>query len=146
MVEFTIDKSDFIKIINIKWYSSSNLYVRSYKNRKPIYLHRFIMSCPKNKVVDHINGDVLDNRKCNLRICTKKQNLQNRQLQKNNKSGFRGVYKNKKSWRAFVSLNGVTKHLGSFKTKKEAADNRDKAASTYYGMYANLNRKNPKKG
>lgn len=65
-------------------------------NRKTIYVHRLIMDVVNdtNNQVDHINGDTLDNRKSNLRVCTRAQNMENRPrgANKNNKTGVRNVY------------------------------------------------------
>lgn len=83
-----IDLDDVDKIKNIgKWHIRfcshvKNFYVESherdnYKNRKIIKLHRYITNCPKNLVVDHINHNTLDNRKCNLKVCTIAENNQN---------------------------------------------------------------------
>lgn len=84
-------------------------------------LHRLIMGAPKGLVVDHINGDTFDNRKCNLRIVTVAVNCQNRvKLDIRNQSGCRGVRKDRESWRAEATYYGKRYNLGSFKTKEEA--------------------------
>lgn len=87
---FQIDDDDFDKIKKYNWraqvmkrtgydqiYVISHQRIAPYKN-KTIYLHRLIMNCPEGMVVDHINGDTLDNRKVNLRVCTRSENLLNR--------------------------------------------------------------------
>lgn len=68
-----------------KWYatkSSSQWYARRTENGSQIYMHRFIMQCPHNKEVHHVNGDGLDNRMSNLVLCTRKENLSKRKFGK----------------------------------------------------------------
>jgi hypothetical protein len=65
-------------------------------------MHRMIMRPPKGMVVDHINGNGLDNRRCNLRICTRQENARNRRKHADGKSRFLGVYLRGKKWQAFV--------------------------------------------
>lgn len=66
-------------------------YARSSIKGKRILLHKLVM-LDQNKIVDHINGDGLDNRRCNLRYVTHSENLQNKSKQKNNTSGYRGIW------------------------------------------------------
>lgn len=100
------------------------------------------MNCPKEMQVDHINGDRLDNRKDNLRICTEKQNRQNRKKISGKTSKYKGVHWNKlnKNWRARIIINDKSIDLGSFKKEIQAAKVYNKAALTYFKEYAKLNR------
>jgi hypothetical protein len=75
---------------------------------------------PKEFDIDHINGDVADNRFCNLRIATESQNCSNRKKRSDNKSGFKGVYAMGKKWAAQVCANKQKKHLGVFETPELA--------------------------
>jgi len=105
------------------------LYVRL--NPTKIGLHRLIMGNPKNMVIDHINRNPLDNRKCNLRICTIQENLRN-QLRPNNKTGCTGVsigWKGK--FTVGIKTNYKKVHIGTFDTLKEAIQAR-KDAERYY--------------
>ena len=104
-------------------------------------MHRFIMKPKSNEYVDHINGDKLDNRKENLRICTKKENQRNQKVRKDNTSGYKGVaLMAGKYWRAYITSGGSRqKHLGNFKTKEEAARAYDEKAKEYFGEFARLN-------
>lgn len=107
-----IDADDVDNIKHIKWGLSSNGYVYNHNSRKHIciYLHRRILNC--DTTVDHINGNRLDNRKCNLRICTSSQNHMN--------SYHRGITKRGNKWTACIKLNGNRAYLGSFVYEEEA--------------------------
>jgi len=76
-------------------------------------LSRYVMESENDKVVDHTNGDTLDNRKENLRVVSRSDNLRNRKFGPSNKSGFRGVHKGRDGWKAII-------HIGTFETKEEA--------------------------
>ena len=104
-------------------------------------LHRVILSTPIGVLVDHINGDGLDNRRENLRLCTHSENIRNSRPHKNASSKYKGVYwdKDRKKWRARIRVNDVLKHLGSFKSEEDAAMEYNKAAAFYFGEFAHLN-------
>lgn len=108
---------------------------------KAISMHREIMKPPPGFVVDHINGDGLDNRRQNLRICTTKQNNQNQSKHRDNTSGYRGVYfvKASKKWQASIRIDGKNYHQGLFEDPKEAALAYNKAAVEAWGEFAKLN-------
>lgn len=129
-----IDLDDVEKVKQYKWRLS-----KGYAHNDTISLHRFIMNCPSNMVVDHINRNPLDNRKCNLRICTQQQNSMNRNVQSNNTSGITGVSWNKRTnkWLVRIKLNGKTKCLGYFKNLEEAKKVREQAEIEYFGEYRN---------
>jgi hypothetical protein len=93
------------------------------KKSKILALHRVITEVGEGLVVDHINHNTLDNRKCNLRICTNSQNNQNRKgAQVNSKSGIRGVYwvKGTNKWMADISVGGKRIFIGYFKNIEDA--------------------------
>ena len=104
-----------------------------------IKLHRYIMRVEDSSVlVDHINRDTLDNRKCNLRLCNYQENSFNRSKRKDNTTGVIGVdwNKNAKRWRAKIKYNNVIIHLGYFKDLEEAALNRRIAEEILFGEYS----------
>jgi HNH endonuclease len=110
-----------------------------------IFLHRFILDAPKDMVVDHINGDPLDNRRCNLRVCTRHQNAMNQKKRKT-QVGFKGVrkrvygkLKNKITWEARIKVDYKEICIGYFKIAEDAAKAYDIAARHYFGEYANTN-------
>ena len=100
-----------------------------------------ILDVPEGMVVDHINGNGLDNRKANLRVCSVAQNNCNRRPQRNCISKYKGVTRTRrgKPWRAVITINRKTRSLGSFASEIEAANAYDEAAKKYHGEYASLN-------
>lgn len=135
-VEFFIDLSDFNKIKNYTWCSyvttKGKTYVRcSYLQES---LHRFLLDPPKDKVVDHINGNTLDNRRSNLRVCTHTENMQNQKLRTNNSTGVTGVSKCGKRYRAVIRVNKKDIHLGVYDTLDEAKKVRKEAEAKYFRL------------
>ena len=146
------DAEDEDKISEYTWHAAKNtttdkFYIRAHvphpsgdwyyrpggrrsRRQAGMPLHRLIMNTPKGMQTDHINGDTLDNRKQNLRICTAAENQRNRGPTKNNKSGFKGVrwHIRDKKWCAAIRHEGINIHIGYFKDKEEAASAYDKKA------------------
>lgn len=108
------------------------------------YLHRLVLSrmlgrdLLPTEDVDHTNMNPLDNRRENLRLATRSQNLANTKTRSNNTSGFKGVYfdKTKQKWRAIITVNKEIKRLGRFDTPEEAHAAYCEAAKHYYGEFA----------
>lgn len=88
-----LDNKDFLLYKKWKWYCSANGYAvrNNIRIKKKWYLHRLIMNVEQGLEIDHINGDKLDNRKINLRICTRSQNRQNSKIPNSSTSGYKGV-------------------------------------------------------
>ncbi len=105
-----------------------------------IYMHRLITNAPYGLLVDHINGDCLDNRKANLRLATNAQNNYNKRPL-NSFSKYKGVFfiRKEKRWTATIGLNHKKIYLGNFKDEIKAAKAYDTAAKKYYGQFAYLN-------
>lgn len=139
-----IDEDDLEKISSYKWHlnicDKTKKYVSSTKNGKTFLMHRVILNAKKDEYIDHINGNGLDNRKENLRICTNQQNSFNSRLRKNNTSGYKGVEKDKKTgkWRSYINFNKKI-HLGQYLTKKEAALVYNNKAKELFGEFAFIN-------
>ncbi len=110
-------------------------------NSKPLQAHRIIWEMhhgpiPPKMEIDHINGIPNDNRLRNLRLATPSQNYANKLCHKRTASGLKGVYANKKGWCAKIKAFGKMLHLGTYKTKAEAAVVFAKASLRYYGKFS----------
>ncbi len=142
-----VDDADFEYLNQWSWYFDNgyvarNKYCRKTQKCKIILMHREILKTPQDKDSDHKNGDKLDNRKVNLRICTRSQNKMNSGKYSNNTSTFKGVSFNKqrKRWRVQIQINRNLKYLGYFKDIEEAALAYNAAAIKYHGEFAYLNK------
>ena len=107
-----------------------------------IYMHQLLLDVPKDKEVDHIDGNGLNNRRSNLRICYHPQNCFNRRKQFNTSSIYKGVYWNKQrhKWQAQIKFEGRRHFLGRFTNEVQAALAYNKAAKKEYGEFATLNK------
>ncbi len=142
--KFALVDEDYFELLNQwKWHVTSSGYVRRSKyldkyKRKFYLMHNQVLTVPKGLETDHINRNKLDNRKANLRYCTKTQNIANRVAR--SKSGYKGVKKcSKNSWRAMIQRDNKMVYLGSYKSPEEAALAYDMAATTLHGEFAWLN-------
>lgn len=122
------------KYINeICWLKNDRGYVIGRnKDGKKILFHRFILNPEKDKVIDHINGNTLDNRRINLRIVEQFKNVWNSKIRKNNKSGKSGVYYYNKKWIASITVCGKRISLGEFNNIREAILKREYAENLYH--------------
>lgn len=139
-----VDDAQYDRLAHHKYYYSRGYAVRMDVvdgKRKMLWMHREIMRTPEGMETDHINGDRLDNRVANLRICTTTQNQQNRKMKKNNSCGYKGVSweKARNKWVAKIRHNAHTLHLGYFKNPRSAALAYDRAAREYFGEFARTN-------
>ncbi len=108
--------------------------------RKCFLMHRWVMGFPPSGVdVDHINGNGLDNRRCNLRLATRSQNLANAAIPRHNSSGYKGVSATRNGkWLARIRKDRVQRNLGIFDTPEEAHAAYCEAAVSLYGEFANF--------
>jgi len=142
-----VDDNDYEWLSQWKWRHFDNGGTTGYAIRTRadgkgcIFMHREILNLEKGEITDHVNGDGLDNRHCNLRKCTMTQNNQNSRKQRNNTSGYMGVSLEKipNKWRARICYEGVKKHIGLFNNVEDAARAYDEAAKKYHEEFAALN-------
>lgn len=107
------------------------------------FLHRLILSAPRGSMVDHVDGNPLNNRRSNIRLCTHAQNMKNRRRHKTNASGFKGVSHDPgrsriRPWRAKIQVDGTEVRLGSFETAEAAYAAYCLAAKELHGEFARL--------
>lgn len=133
-----VDDGDYKWLSKYHW-SFSGRCAQVSLNKKHIKMHRMIMNTPKGLETDHINGDPLDNRRSNLRICTHAENIRNRKKNKN--SLFKGVYfdAHNKKWIVQIGHGLTHEHLGRFDDPVVAAKAYDKRAKEKYGEFSRLN-------
>ena len=145
-----VDDEDFEYLNSFKWYAQAGgkrfYAATSYYDIKTqisyvYYMHRIIMKPLKNLTVDHINHDPLDNQKSNLRVCTGKQNLWNKDTSLNTKksSKYKGVHARRNGFQATIRKGGKCYFLGDFKEEDEAAKAYDEKAKELFGEFASLN-------
>jgi hypothetical protein len=136
--EFYFDIDDYTKIKDVCWCVSVNGYLVGYIDDVMVSMHRIIKNPSDDSDVDHINHNKLDNRKINLRECTRSQNLMNKDIGLNNTSGYKGVYwsKNYKKWEARIFVNNSQMLLGYYDSFDEAVQVRKEAEEQYFGEYS----------
>lgn len=147
-----VDDINFLSLSVFKWHflrsKKNNFYAYRSKKKngkqKNTLMHRQILNVTKKEIqIDHINGNGLDNRIANLRICSHLQNCRNKRVSMRIKhSKFKGVgfHKSAKNKiRAYIMHNGKQKHLGYFPSEKSAALAYNKSAMELFGLFANLN-------
>ncbi len=142
-----MDDSDFEIVSQFKWYART-WKGRTYaarsggsRNTRKVSMHRFIMGEPEGMDVDHKNGDKLDNRRENLRVCTRSQNIQNSRKHSDNKSGYKGVCweTGNNRWKAQICKDGKKMVIGYFTDKKSAALAYNAKALELFGEFASIN-------
>lgn len=141
-----VDDDDFEYLNQFKWtyYKSGHGYAgRRGKNNESILMHRDIMNVlnKNNTLIDHIDGNGLNNQKSNLRLANKSQNAFNRKKTSKNTSGYKGVTWSKyaNSWFVSITVNKRKIYLGNFKVIEDAAKAYNEAALKYHGEFAHLN-------
>ena len=135
-----VSDEDYDLVSRFKWSVSGGSGARRYAARnnagRTEYLHRFLVSPPPHAVVDHVDGDSLNNTRENLRIGTQSQNLGNQRA----KGVFKGVTRKRGHWAAHLSpRNSHRRNLGTFLTPEDAAIAYDIAAREYFGEFALTN-------
>lgn len=144
-----VDEEDAEHVNRLKWYprrtTTDVVYVQAntWRDDKPttITLHRFIARALDTEHVDHRNSDGLDNRKSNLRVCTRFQNNRNARVRVDNTSGYKGVgwYASGNNWAAGIMIDKKRRHIGYFESKEAAARAYDLVAQKLWGEFAWLN-------
>ena len=140
-----VNDSDYERVLPFTWFLSGTGYAVGFVpvdgRFQLTYLHRFLMDAQPGQIVDHINGDSLDNRRDNLRLATPQQNGQNKRLSPLSTTGLKGVgwHRKRNKYHARIQLQGIRYHLGFFEDAETAAQAYDAAARTLFGEFAVCN-------
>jgi hypothetical protein len=143
-----VDDEDFAFLSQFKWYAirqGSRWYAKRTicegNQRLSTPMHRVILGTPKGFDSDHVNGDGLDNRRCNLRVATRSQNQANSQKRTGTSSKFKGVSWDStwKRWVARLQVKGKMIRIGRFASEESAAMAYNDTARKYFGPYARPN-------
>lgn len=132
-----VDDEDFPILSQHKWYAAEGQSgTKAVRNRPVLYMHRFLMQAPKGMEVDHINGNTLDNRRANLRICTRSQNAMNTKVKSTSTTGIKGIgwHKGNKAWRIRIVVNG-NRFERYTRTLQEAQGIYRKLEAKYHGEF-----------
>ena len=132
-VEFTYSEEDKDLVARYTWILAGDYIVR-WVDGKHQYLHRMLLDNPEG-MVDHKNGNSLDNTRSNLRLATRQENLRNSKMSRANTSGVKGVSRHNGKWRARIGLEGKDVSLGQYMCKDEAIAARREAEEKYFGEF-----------
>ncbi len=130
----------YAQLIGKVWYAQRN--IKKTNGQRTIQkMHRLVMNPPAKIGIDHINGNGLDNCRCNLRICSQSENCQNQKAIRGGTSKFKGVHFHKQSnkWMARIHVNYKSIYLGVFDAETKAAIAYNEAAAYFFGDFARLN-------
>lgn len=136
-----VDPDDYTFLSQWRWRYHNGYACRNHMingERRHISMHRLVTWAAPHEEVDHRNTNKLDNRKSNLRICTRTDNARNRPLPLG-VTGFKGVRKMNKRFEAYIRENGRQRHLGMFDTAEDAARKYNERAKVLHGEFAALN-------
>lgn len=135
-----VDDEDFDMVNSLEWHLSDTGYaVRREENpKRTLRMHRIILDAEDGMLVDHINGDKLDNQKGNLRLCTNTQNIMNSsKLRRNNTTGYKGVGRSKDNkFFAKIVVDKKQIHLGFFSSPTEASEAYKRASINYHKEFS----------
>lgn len=141
-----VDESEFEWLNQWRWNEARGYAMRIVSTngkRIGIYMARFILDAPEGMHVDHISGDILDNRRVNLRICTATENSRNSKKRTNGTSQYKGVGLSQRvhggKWRAQIRIDGKVVILGLSDDEIELAHIYDAAAREHFGPFARCN-------
>lgn len=138
-----VDEIDIGLLSKYKWHMDNHGYAKTgHKKSTPIRLQNLIIEHDPEMLVDHVNGDKLDNRRENLRVCTRQQNCWNsKKSERALSSKYKGVSlcRSDLKWVSSICLNGIPVTIGRYATEEEAAREYDSKAKELFGEFAKLN-------
>lgn len=135
--EMLCDIEDWNKLKKYCWYKNRHGYAQAFNvdTSKHILFHSNVIQINDNFVCDHINGNRIDNRKCNLRQASYSQNAMNRKVKSTNKTGYTGIYESSGRFGVNITINKETIFLGYFDNIKDAIKARQDAEFKYFGEF-----------
>lgn len=138
---FIFDSSDLPIVHAHIWYVNPSGYVIARDGQRQLKLHRLLMHAPEGMVVDHINGEPSDCRKCNLRIVTQHVNTYNSGMRKTSTTGYKGVCydRSRAKYMAHIHPDGKMRFLGYYASPEAAAEAYNNAAVAFWGEGARVN-------
>lgn len=140
----SVDDEDFEKLNKINWFPRKHghtFYATCNGHKRDKYsvipMHRYLLEVVDPKIeVDHKNGNGLDNQRSNLRIATRQQNARNSRMRPSNRTGYKGIWEYKPGkFRAAITVNGKTIHLGVFNSPQEASAIYEAKAKEIFGEF-----------
>jgi len=136
-----VDAADYEWLSQWHWRLYGSGYAGRYEKGKKIFMHRQIMQPPKGKIVDHIDANRANNCRCNLRVCTRPENMHNKRKHSGSSSLFKGVgyLKGRRKWYSRIWFMGERISLGNFDDEVEAARAYDRKAVELLGEFARVN-------
>ncbi|HDV6327492.1 TPA: HNH endonuclease [Burkholderia cenocepacia] len=142
-----VDADDFAELSQYVWYVGNRGYAyrirRDGRRRTHVVMHRQILGLDHDdcRVTDHVNGNKIDNRRENLRICDQRENMRNQKLPRHNTTGYKGVHRVRTTGRfaAQIRINDRCICIGTFDTAEEAAHAYNRTAVECHGEFARLN-------
>lgn len=143
-----VSEEDFSLLNQYKWFAKWDVHTNSFyavRNegrivRKTVFMHQAILNIPAGMVGDHKNGNTLDNRRENLRVCSRADNVINSKLRSNNTTGYRGVVRTRHGkWCVKLVKNQKTLFQKNFDDLEVAARMYDEQAKLHFGEFARLN-------
>jgi hypothetical protein len=136
-----VDEADARRFVRCRFWIDGSGYVCTWFEGRKERLHRLIAAPQPGQVVDHINGNPLDNRRCNLRACAHRDNIRNQRARSDGTSKYRGVSFNSRTGKWVAGIKDATgrRHLGYFAVEEGAARAYDREALVLFGEFARLN-------
>lgn len=137
-----VDDEDYFTLSQYKWHCTKTGYaargLRINGKQTLVYMHRFLLNADDSKVVDHLDGNKLNNTRSNIVLCTQRENMAN--SVKYNKTGYKGVCSSLAKFYAYIDYRGKREYLGTYNTAEEAASAYDKRAIEVYKEHALTNK------